>query len=907
MNTISKLLNPTSVAVVGASNKPYRAGEVVMKNLLNSGFQGAIMPVTPKYKAVCGVLAYSDISSLPITPDVAILCTSATRNKEIFLALARKKVSAAIVLSSDMHMETQPGRTIEDECLLIAKQHNIRILGANSLGLILPWLNFNASFSPVSAARGNIAFISQSAAVCTTILDWANDKDIGFSAFISIGNGVDVDVAELLDHLCTDSKTSAILLYIDSIKDARRFMSAARAASRNRRILVLKGGRTHAGRQAAQRHTGGNDTLDIIYDSAIRRTGMLRVNNTHELFAAVETLTHAVPLKGERLGIITNGGGPSIMAVDTLLERGGKLAQLSPETIEKLDQVLPSAWSKHNPIDMIGDADKNRYVHSIQALLDSDDIDALLIMHSPSAVAHSVETAQAIIDCIKAHPRHKRFNILTNWSGEKTAKQARLLFTQAGIPTYRTPESAVVAYMHLVEYRRNQKQLMETPRNSEQVSLQNKKFASQWITSQIPNNNMPHLDESTRERFESNSERSFVLDTHEIAPLLAQYNFTVLETWIAQEPAEVVYIADKIGYPVAVKLRSPDIAHKSDVNGVVLNLRNRTEVQNAAQAILDGVQINYPSANIQGLLVQAMASRIGAYELRIKVKTDQTFGPVIMLGEGGSEWDESIDAAVGILPLNMALARYLIIRAIKGYSIRPQKTSNLDIDLLCDFIVRLSQMVIDNPQIHELDIHPLLVGNKSLTIIDADLTLKPFSGDPHQRLAIRPYPVELEEKVTLNNGETIILRPILPEDEHAHAGFIKNVSKEDLYKRFFTEVGEFNHEALANLTQIDFDREIAFVAVRKNGDILGVSRALINPENTDAEFAVLIRSDLKGQGLGQLLMTRIIDFCKNKGTKQISGMTMPTNRGMLTLAQKLGFEIDVQFEDGTADMLLILN
>ncbi|WP_413283311.1 GNAT family N-acetyltransferase [Vibrio sp. MA40-2] len=920
MNNIAKLLNPTSVAVVGASNRPFRAGEVVMKNLLNNGFQGAIMPVTPKYKAVCGVLAYPDIASLPIVPDVAILCTNAVHNKEIFLTLANKKVSAAIILSSDMHILNQHGQTIEEECLQIAKQHNIRILGANSLGLILPWLNFNASFSPVSAARGNIAFISQSAAVCTTILDWANDKDIGFSAFISIGNGVDVDVAELLDHLCTDSKTSAILLYIDSIKDARRFMSAARAASRNRRILVLKGGRTHAGRQAAQRHTGGNDTLDIIYDSAIRRTGMLRVRNTHELFAAVETLTHAVPLKGERLGIITNGGGPSIMAVDTLLERGGKLAQLSSETIEKLDQVLPSAWSKHNPIDMIGDADKNRYVNSIQALLDSDDIDALLIMHSPSAVAHSVETAQAIIDCIKAHPRHKRFNILTNWSGEKTAKQARLLFTQAGIPTYRTPESAVVAYMHLVEYRRNQKQLMETPTNSEQIGPENKKFACQWIADQIPSDNTSDLDEGnlainnldthnldTHNLDTNSNDRSFVLDTHEIAPLLAQYKFTVLETWIAQEPAEVVYIADKIGYPVAVKLRSPDIAHKSDVNGVVLNLRNRTEVQNAAQAILDGVQLNYPSANIQGLLVQAMASRIGAYELRIKVKTDLTFGPVIMLGEGGSEWDESIDAAVGILPLNMALARYLIIRAIKGYSIRPQKTSNLDIDLLCDFIVRLSQMVIDNPQIHELDIHPLLVGNKSLTIIDADLTLKPFSGDPHRRLAIRPYPVELEEKVTLKNGESIKLRPILPEDEHAHAGFIKNVSKEDLYKRFFTEVGEFNHEALANLTQIDFDREIAFVAVTDVGEILGVSRALINPENTDAEFAILIRSDLKGQGLGRLLMTRIIDFCRNKGTTQMSGMTMPTNRGMLTLAQKLGFKIDVQFEDGTADMLLDLD
>lgn len=908
MNNISKLLKPTSIAVIGASNRPYRAGEVVMNNLLKGGFQGAIMPVTPKYKAVCGVLAYPSIDKLPITPDIAVLCTNASRNVEIFRLLAEKKVSAAIVLSSDMHITNGDGETIEQQCLAIAKANGIRVLGANSLGLILPWLNLNASFSPVSAAKGNIAFVSQSAAVCTTILDWANDKDIGFSAFVSIGNGSDIDVAELLDHLCTDSKTAAILLYIDSIKDARQFMSAARAASRNRRILVLKGGRTHAGRRAAQRHTGGNDTLDIIYDSAISRTGMLRVKNTHELFAAVETLTHAVPLRGERLGIITNGGGPSIMAVDTLLERGGKLAELSDETIVKLDQALPPAWSKSNPIDMIGDADKNRYVNSVNALLDSDDIDALLIMHSPSAIAHSIETAQAIIDCVKAHPRHKRFNILTNWSGEKTAREARLLFTQAGIPTYRTPESAVVAYMHLVEYRRNQKQLIETPTSSEQIDVKNKQQARSWIDTKLTNQIESQLTkQNSSEINPENVSNTLVLDTHEITPLLSNYKFTVLETWITQEPSEAVQIADTIGYPVAVKLRSPDIAHKSDVHGVVLNLRNPIEVQTAAQSILDGVQLNYPSANIHGLLVQAMASRIGAYELRVKVKTDATFGPVIMLGEGGSEWDESIDAAVGILPLNMALARYLIIRAIKGHTIRPQKTSNLDIDLLCDFLVRLSQMIIDNPQIHELDIHPLLVGYKSLTILDADLTLKPFTGDPHQRLAIRPYPVELEEFVTLKSGEEVKLRPILPEDEPAHASFINNVSKEDLYKRFFTEVGELNHEALSNLTQIDFNREIAFVAVTQKGDILGVSRALINPDNTDAEFAILIRSDLKGCGLGRILMTRIIDFCKNKGTKQMSGMTMPTNRGMLTLAQKLGFELDVQFEDGTADMLLILN
>lgn len=893
MNNLSPFLKPKSIAVIGASSRPFRAGNIVMKNLLQGGFDGAIMPVTPYYPSVCGVLAYKTIDALPIVPDIAILCTHATRNVTIFKQLASKGISSVIVLSSDMYKLDAQGIEIQKQCSDIAKSAAIRVLGPNSLGLILPWLNFNASFSPVTALKGNIAFISQSAAVCTTILDWANDKQIGFSAFISLGNASDIDFADLLDCLSTDRHTDAILLYVDTIKDARRFMSAARAASRNRRILVLKGGRTLAGRKAAKAHTGGDDTLDIIYDSAIKRTGMLRVNNTHELFAAVETLTHSVPLRGERLAIITNGGGPAIMAVDTLLERGGKLAELEEHIFEKLNQCLPDSWSHGNPIDMVGDADHTRYVNTLNALLDSDEADAILIMHSPSAIAQSEQTAQAVVDAIKTHPRHKHFNILTNWSGELTARPARQIFTQAGIPTYRTPESAVVAFMHLVEYRRNQKQLMETPTTAEPVHVSEIHTAQQWISKQLGEQSTLHLD------------------THQIGTLFKCFNFDVLPTWIASDASEAVHIAEQIGYPVAVKLRSPDIAHKSDVQGVMLNLRNSHEVANAAQAILDRTQLSYPSANIHGLLVQGMAKLAGGEELRIKVKTDATFGPVILLGQGGSGWDEAIDAAAALPPLNMTLARYLIVRAIRGGKIRLQKLPEpMNVNGLSEFLVRISQMIIDCPQIHELDIHPVLANGSQFTILDADLILKQFQGDGHSRLAIRPYPSELEEQVTLRDHSVVMLRPILPEDEPQHAEFIHNVSKEDLYKRFFSDVGEFNHEALANFTQIDYDREMAFVAVDNRGGegkIIGVSRALINPENTDAEFAILIRSDLKGNGLGKILLQKVIDYCRLKGTVQISGMTMPTNRGMLTLAQKLGFEVDIQFEDGTADMVLVLN
>lgn len=892
MNHLDPLLKPRSIAVVGASQRETRAGYIVMNNLLHGDFKGAVMPVTPKYDSVAGVLSYKNILSLPIVPDLAILCTNATRNVAIFEELAEKGIASVIVLSSDMQQQSDSGETFDERCLAIAKKHNIRVLGSNSLGVIVPWLNLNASFSPVTALPGKIAFVSQSAAVCTTILDWANDKEIGFSAFISIGNGSDIEFSELLDYLSTDSHTEAILLYVDSIKDARRFISAARAASRNRRILVLKGGRTAKGRAAAMLHTGGADTLDIIYDSAIRRSGMLRVKNLHELFAAVETLTHSVPLRGERLAIVTNGGGPAIMAVDTLFDRGGKLAEFSEDTLEKLNKVLPLSWSQSNPIDIVGDAGEQRYIDTINILLDGDEADAILIMHSPSAIAHSAKTAERIIEAIKKHPRHKRFNILTNWSGELTAKPARKLFTEAGFPTYRTPESSVVAFMHLVEYRRNQRQLMETPTTAEKVHIEDLADAKNWIERQL-------LDKDTAS-----------LDTHQNSQFFKHFNLDVLPTWIASDPSEAVHIAETIGYPVAVKLRSPDIAHKSDVQGVMLNLRNSNEVANAAQAILDRSQLSFPTAHIHGLLIQGMAKLAGGQELRVKVTTDETFGPIILLGQGGSEWDESIDAAAAFPPLNMTLARYLIIRAIKSGKIRLQKLPNpIDIEGLSELLVRISQMVVDCPEIHDLDIHPVLANGDKFTILDADIILKAYQGDPQERLAIRPYPVELEENIVLKDGTEVLLRPILPEDEPLHADFIHRVSKEDLYKRFFSDVGEFNHEALANFTQIDFDREIAFVVVRKEQGvpaIIGVSRALINPENTDAEFAILIRSDLKGVGLGRILMTKVIDYCRTKQTKQMSGMTMPTNRGMLTLAQKLGFELDISFEDGTADMVLPL-
>ncbi|WP_036826044.1 bifunctional acetate--CoA ligase family protein/GNAT family N-acetyltransferase, partial [Photobacterium sanctipauli] len=562
----------------------------------------------------------------------------------------------------------------------------------------------------------------------------------------------------------------------------------------------------------------------------------------------------------------------------------------------KLSKILPSCWSNSNPIDIIGDADISRYEESIKILLDSDDFDALLIMHSPSAIAPGQDTAQRLVKVLNEHPRTRKFNILTNWAGEDQAVVSRKIFTEAGFPAYRTPESAVSAFMHLVEYRRNQKQLMETPVSYGEIQA-----------------NPNHVHDVLNHLL---AQGISYLETHEVRPVLESYGFKTLPTWIATDPAEAAHIAEQIGYPVAVKLRSPDILHKSEVHGVMLHLRTATEVANGAQAILDRVSLDYPDARIDGLLVQRMAKRSGAQELRVSVYNDDVFGPVILMGEDAGEWNIHKDAAVAIPPLNMALARYMVINAIKTGKIKQRNLpERLDIPALCKLLVKISQLIIDCPEIKTFDIHPLLAAGDEMTVIDASMTIRTFDGDKQARLAIRPYPKEYEEEVALKDGSRIMLRPILPEDEPKHADFISQVSVDDLYKRFFSDVGEFNHEALANFTQIDFDREMAFVAtreiVKENGDkeetIIGVSRALSDPDNIEAEFAILVRSDLKGIGLGSILMNKIIRYCREKGLKRITGMTMPANRGMVMLAQKVGFEIDVQMEDGVVEMLLPLD
>ncbi|MEX6160592.1 bifunctional acetate--CoA ligase family protein/GNAT family N-acetyltransferase [Proteus mirabilis] len=876
---LEALLRPKSIAVIGASDKVGRAGTTMMKNLLSGGFNGPVFPVNPTRNSVSGVFTYPSIDKLPQVPDLAIICTHHRRNLELLEQLGQSGCKAVIVLSA----QSEQFQAIKTLC----QQYHIRLLGPNSLGLLAPWQGLNASFSPLPVKKGKLAFISQSAAVANTILDWAYYRNIGFSYFIALGDNQDIQVDDLLDFLARDSKTSAILLHLEHIHDARRFMSASRSASRNKPILVIKSGRT----QKAQLLLGDTPSYDVAYDAAFQRAGLLRVQDTHEMFSAVETLSYMTPLKGEKLMIISNGSAPAAMAVDELFLQSGKLAQLSADTQQQLQAIVQDTSAIRNPLNLGDDTTVERYIRAVNCLLDSHDHDALLLIHTPSAIAPSIETAQKVIEAINKHPRRKWLTLFTNWGGEYSSQQSRKLFSEAGIPTYRTPEGAITAFMHMVEYRRNQKQLKETPALPLEIKM-NTQQAHRCIEDAL-------------------DKKQYRLDTHQVQPIMEAYGFNTLPTWIAHNAQEAVSIAEKIGYPVALKLRSPDIPHKSEVQGVMLYLRDSNEVESAAHAIIERVSELYPQAKIQGLLVQSMANRAGSQELRVAIEQDPIFGPLILLGEGGVEWQIETKAAVALPPLNMALARYLVINAIKSGKLQPRSALQpLNILSLSHFLVQVSHLLLDCPQIVRLDIHPLLVSGNDFTLLDVAMELSPIEGDPHQKLSIRPYPNELEETFFLRDNKPCFIRPILPEDEPLLKTFINQVTKERFYYRYFSEISEFTHDDLANMTQIDYDREMAFVAIRHPHDdpeIIGVARAMADPDNQQAEFAILVRSDLKGNTLGHQLMMKLINYTKAHGIKRLTAITMPENRNMISLAKKLGFSVEVQFDEGIVNLNLLLD
>ena len=891
VRNLQHLFAPGSVALVGASERPGSVGATAMRNLAGAGFKGPIYPVNPKHKTVAGLHCYASVADLPQAPELALICTPPATVPAIVRQLGERGCRAAIILTAGLGAQRDVrGRTLLQAALDAAHPFILRLLGPNCVGLLVPGIGLNASFAHTDALPGKIAFVSQSGALVTGVLDWAKSRGIGFSRFISLGESADVDFGDVLDYLASDGETSAILLYIEDVRHARKFMSAARAAARSKPVVVLKAGRVPEGAKAAASHTGALAGSDDVYDAAIRRAGMLRVLTTEDLFAAVETLAHARALHGERLAIMTNGGGPGVMATDALVCAGGNLAMLSNETLRRLGEVLPATWSHANPVDIIGDAPAERYRQTLELLLADDQSDAILFIHAPTAIVPSADIARALAPLAKGASR----NVLACWLGGDGVAEARRIFSDAGIPTFDTPEDAVNGYLQIVHYRRNQSLLMQVPASASTGFVADREGARRIIQDVL-------------------AEGRFQLSEPESKAVLAAYGIPVVQTRLAHDVEQAVTAAGEIGFPVAVKIVSPQVIHKSDVGGVALDLDTPEAVRAAALRMQKRLAELAPDARLAGFSVQQMARRPDAHELIIGVATDAVFGPVILFGQGGISVEVTDDHAVALPPLNTVLARDMVSRTrvsklLAGYRNRPAA----DMDAILWTLMQISQLVSDIPEVIELDINPLLADSKGAVVLDARMrvALAGKSGSSLDRLAIRPYPRELEETIEFEGGP-LLLRPVMPEDGPAHLAFFDALTADDVRYRMFVRVRELTPSQLARFTQIDYDREMAFIATRTGADgrpeTLGVGRVVADPDNVSAEFAVTVRSDLKGHGLGKALMNKLIAYCRSRGTREIVGEALPQNTRVIRLVKNLGFEVTPAPEEGTVKFRLPLN
>jgi len=868
VRNLKYLFRPESIALIGASDRPQSLGATVMRNLLAGGYAGNIVPVNPKHARVAGKRAFPDVGSLEQAPDLAIICTPPHDIPGIIGQLGAKGGKAAVVLTAGLAAITNSqGRTLTQAMLDAAKPHLIRILGPNCVGLLVPTIGLNASFAHIGARPGKIAFVSQSGALTTALLDWTNSRGIGFSHFISLGDSADVDFGDVLDYLALDPATAAILLYVEAITSARKFMSAARAAARNKPVIAVKSGRVAESAKAAASHTGALAGSDEVYDAAFRRAGMLRVETTFNLFVAAETLALARPVRGDRLTIMSNGGGPAVMATDALIRGGGRLPRLADETLQRLNQYLPATWSRANPVDIVGDAPAERYARTLQDLLADPQADAVLLIHAPTAIVPSDAIAAACVPVARAAEQ----NVLSCWLGSAAVEKARRIFVEAGIPSYDTPEDAVYAFLKMEEFRRNRESLMQTPPSTP---------AGFSADTDKARNIVRKVLSAGRE----------ILTEVEAKEVLGAYGIPVVVTRVATSPAEAVRLADEMGFPVALKILSPDVTHKSDVGGVALNLESGLAVQDSARAMASRLRELHPDARLTGFTVQPMAHRPGAQELIVGATTDATFGPVILFGHGGTAVEVIADRAVALPPLNTALARDVISRTrisklLAGFRDRPAA----DLDAICGVLMRTAQLIADVPEIVELDINPLLADAQGVIALDARIRIAPAPTSGSERFAIRPYPQELQES-KMASGTPVLLRPIRPEDEARLKYLIDHCKPEDTYFRFFSAIRELPHSQLARFTQIDYDREMVFVAIGADDELLGEVRTVTDPDNDQAEFGILVSSGAQGKGIGHALLEKMIRYCRARGTKELVGDVLPNNSRMLALAGNLHFQ-----------------
>jgi acetyltransferase len=875
---LDQIFAPRRVAIVGGSRRANSIGAVVLRNITKGGFAGEIAVVNPQHRAIDGQTTYPDFKSMPFVPDLIVVTAPAPAIPGIIEAAGERGVAGAVIISAGLgHGEG----SLADGVAKAARAHKMRIVGPNCLGMMFPGAGLNASFAARHPAPGSLALISQSGAIAAAMVDWGAEKSVGFSGIVSIGDQLDVDVADLLDYFALDDKTRAILLYIEAVSDARKFMSAARAAARLKPVVVVKSGRMAQGARAAATHTGALAGSDAVYDAAFRRAGLLRVLDLRELFDCAELLgRHVRAPEGKRLALLTNGGGLGILAVDRLAELGGIAPALTPDVSERLNAVLPATWSKSNPIDISGDADARRYIAALDVLLADPTSDAVLVMNVETAVASAPDIAEAVAERVvkdRAEKGSAAKPVLAAWVG--TDQAVAPIFDKAAIPHFPTEDDAVRAFMHLVKHREATAALMATPPNVSSLFKPDVVAAKRIVANAL-------------------SEGRAWLDPVEISELFAAYAIPMVPTFAVATAEEAAVRAEPFlaqGLSIAVKILSRDITHKSDVGGVMLRLATREAVANAAAEVIARARRARPDAQIQGVMVQPMIVRPAARELIVGIADDPTFGPVIAFGRGGTAVEIINDRALALPPLDMNLARSLIGRT-RASRLLPayRDVPAVPPDVLPLTLVKLSQMAADIPEIHGLDINPLLADETGVLALDARVAIRApatnFAG--HTRFAVRPYPTEWERQIVVRDGWTVDVRPLRPEDEPAVVRLLQQVSPEDLRLRFFHSMREFSHQFVARLTQLDYARAMAFAAIDpQTRDIIGVVRLHSDSRYETAEYAILLRSDLKGKGLGWALMQLLIAYARSEGLKSLFGEVLNENVNMLNMCRDIGFEV----------------
>lgn len=870
---LAPLFQPASVAIIGASETPGTVGAVLAQNM-SSGYRGALYAVNPKHGSVHGIACHPSISKVPQRIDLAVIATPAATVPGVIEECGEAGVHAAVVITAGFSETGPQGARLERALLENARRYRLRVIGPNCLGLMRPEIGLNATFARGGSLAGSLGLISQSGAVCTAMLDWAKPNGVGFSSVVSLGGSTDVDFGEIADFLVNDPKTEHILLYIEGIRDARRFVSAMRAAARVKPVILMKVGRHPAGSRAAVSHTGAIVGADDVFDAVVRRTGVVRVSTIGQLFAAAQALASRVWPRGDRLAIITNGGGPGVMAADRAADLGIPLAELSPHTIDLLKAALPATWSHSNPIDLIGDADASRYSAAVSACLADEGVDGVLAMLSPQAMTDPSSAARAVIEA--AHGSAKP--VLACWMGEDQVAPARRLFAEASVPVFRNPEGAVEMFAHVSSFFRNQRNLLRTPGPLSEHAPPDIAGARAIVENAL-------------------AEHREVLNEMESKALLAAFHVPVANTMVAHSPAEAMVIAQELGYPVALKVDSPDITHKTDSGGVRLNLGNAQAVRAAYQEITVAVGRSRPAAKIHGIAVEPMIARPNGRELLVGVIRDPVFGPAIIFGSGGTAIEVHRDRAVALPPLDAFLVQDLIrstrVSKLLG---KFRHLPPVNFAALEELLLRVSEMVCELPWLAELDINPLIADETGVIAADARVVLHrgALPRGAYGHMAIHPYPAKFVRTWELPDGRTVALRPIRPEDAEIEQEFVKGLSAESRYFRFMDTLRELTPKMLVRFTQIDYEREMAFIATIEEADReveIGVARYITNPDGETCEYALVVTDAWHRRGLGRRLMELLIEVACARGLKAMVGHVLSNNQAMLELCTELGFVI----------------